>query len=145
MIDFKRLRMLIKQEEKLRWAIEKQMAKATKTTVSFSGSGSGSHRTESKVEEGAILLATLKDEYRQIDQELKQLRKELKPEIRRFRDPITRTAMNLRYINGVSVRKIAATMDYSEQHIFAMLNKTEDKINKRLKDRENTQKRSEFT
>ena len=78
MTDFVKMRELIRQEERYRWAVEKQMAKATKITSTLSKSGrSGSGRTGSQVEDGAVELAPLKEEYTEIKEELDAMRAEL--------------------------------------------------------------------
>ncbi len=145
MIDFKQIRVLIKREEKLRWALERQMAKATRSTASFSGSGGGRRSDTSKVENGAVAMVPLREQHREIECELKRVRQDLRPKIRRLSDPLARSVMTMRYIHGISVRKIASMLDYSEQHIFDTLNKSERQINQRVQLSETSRKTSEFT
>ena len=41
MIDFQEMRRLIREEERLRWALKKERSKAERITVSFSQTGAG--------------------------------------------------------------------------------------------------------
>ena len=129
MTDFERMRVLIRQEERYHWAVEKQMAKATKSTTSITPAGGcGGTRTGSRPEDGAVMLATLQDEYKEILDELNESRKELRESIARIRNTKSRlekTCLRMRYLQGMSVRKIAASLSYSEQHIHLKLHNAE--------------------
>lgn len=127
MIDFVRMRQLIRQEERMRWAIEKQMSKATKRTASISGMGGGI--AGDKVGDNAVILAEMRTDYDDIQAELESARAELRNEIKHLDDPLKRTVIKGRYVSGFSVRRMASALNYSEQHIFGMLRKTERLIN----------------
>ena len=127
MIDFVRMRQLIRQEERMRWAIEKQMSKATKRTASISGMSGGI--SGDKVGDNAVILAEMRTDYDDIQAELESARAELRNEIKHRDDPLKRTVIKGRYVSGFSVRRMAAALNYSEQHIFGMLRKTERLIN----------------
>ena len=130
MIDFVRMRQLIKAEERLHWAMVRERAKAEKITASLSKSGgSRGGGTSSRVEDGAIVLAVLSDEYKEITEELEQQRKELQKYLRRLED-IHRTVMKLRYMKGLSCRKIAEKLNFSEDWTYHMVKASEDKVNK---------------
>lgn len=132
MTDFVKMRELIRQEERYRWAVEKQMAKATKITSSLSKSGrSGSGRTGSQVEDGAVELAPLKEEYAEIKEELDAMKAELRISISKLRAPryrLDKTCLRMRYIQGISVRKIAVMLNYHEQYLFRKMREAEDLI-----------------
>ena len=133
MTDFERMRVLIRQEEHYRWAMEKQMAKAAKSTTSISPTGGmrGSTRTASRVEDGAIMLAALQDEYTEIREELEEERKELRETIGKIRNVkarLEKSCLRARYLQGMSVRKIALALNYSEQHIHKTLQNAEKRV-----------------
>lgn len=134
MTDFAQMRVLIRKEERLRWSIEKQMAKATKITTSFSQTGGGGGtKTGSQVEDGAIILAALKDEHRETFEELQQARAELRAGMAMVRNKhlsLGKSFVRMRYLQGISVRKIALVMNYSEQYVFRIIRHTEALINK---------------
>lgn len=132
MTDFERMRMLIRQEERYRWAVEKQRAKAEKITSGISQTGrSGSTRTGSQVEEGAIMLAALQDEYKEILDELMQARVELEATIKRIRSAkmrLEKTCLRMRYMQGMSVRRIALSLGYSEDYLHRKMRQAESRI-----------------
>lgn len=132
MTDFVKMRELIRQEERYRWAVEKQMAKATKITSSLSKSGrTGSAKVGSQVEEGAVELAELKLQYSEIKEELDAMREELKASITKLRAPryrLDKTCLRMRYIQGIKVRKIAEALSYSEDYIFQKMKQAETMI-----------------
>lgn len=133
MTDFERMRVLIRQEERYRWAVEKQMAKAAKSTTSISPTGGmgGSTRATSRVEDGAIMLAALKDEYAEIQEELEEARKELKESISRIRNAkkrLDKTCLRMRYLQGMSIRRIALSLNYSEDYLHRRMREAEAMI-----------------
>lgn len=132
MIDFVRFRELIRQEESLKWKLEKLMANATKITRSIESAGGGSG-TSSKVENGAILIEMLKEEKAEVESELKEMRKELTGRVRILRNPTMRVVMKMRYMKGINVQQLAIMLNYSEQHMFNTLKKAESIINQREK------------
>ena len=127
MIDFGRIRDLARQEERLRWAVERQMAKCTRITPTISdmpkGGGSGQ-----RMEEDVIRLALLKEQHEAVAGELRGERKTLAPYIRRLRDGTQRTAMTLRYMENKRIGVIMEAMGYSERQVFRILEKAESKI-----------------
>ncbi len=134
MTDFYRMRELIRDEERLRWSIEKQMARATKTTISISKSGGGGGgKTGSQVEDGAIIIAAMKDEQREMLEELKEARKELRAGLAMVSNRklgIGKTFIRMRYMKGIKVSVIAEKMNYSDKYIHRILRRSEALINK---------------
>lgn len=138
MIDFRRMRQLIKVEERLRWAIIREEAKATKITTTLSKSGgSRGGTTSKKVEEGAIAIVILKDEHASTEKELKQQRSELRSQLR-YLNEIQRTIMKMRYMQGIGCRDIARAMNYSDDHVYHTVMAAERLISERQKTRQNT-------
>ena len=66
-----------------------------------------------------------------ITTELEAMRAELRPMVEALESPLQKSAMRMRYIEGHSVREIAYSLNYSEQHIFRILTIAERSIQKR--------------
>ena len=128
MIDFRRMRELIKAEERLHWALLKERSKATKTTTSLSKNGGGGRgRTSSRVEDGAIALAIIQEEYDHVADELKRQRKELRGKLKRLTER-ERTIIRMRYIGGISCRQIAEDMHYDKFYMHSLIRIAENRI-----------------
>lgn len=128
MIDFQEMRRLIREEERLRWAIKKARSKAEKITASFNQAGGGGISTGDKVGDGAVTLAELTEIHDGISAELEAQRAELKSVMKIWdgqRVSGVKNCIELRYMKGRSVRKIAAALNYSEQYVFKMLKRGE--------------------
>lgn len=141
MTDFERMRVLIRQEERYHWAVEKQMSKATKSTTSITPAGGcGGTRTGSRPEDGAVMLATLQEEYKEILDELEEARKELRDSIARIRNAKSRlekTCLRMRYLQGMSVRQIAVSLNYTEDYLHRKMRDAEALILRIQREREN--------
>ena len=141
MVNFDRMRKLIRDEEHMRWAIERQTSKATKITTTLSKTGGGhTNRVESKTENGAVALAVLKDEYQSIWYELEAQRKELRRLMTKIRNEeyrLEKLCLRMRYLKGVSVRIIAVTQNYSESYIFNVMKRAEEMVMK-IQDKQNS-------
>lgn len=129
MIDLSRMRHLINRLPMARFRIDQAAAQATRCTASLTGMPRGGSPC-SQVERGAELLADAREAHAAISSELYQLRLELQPMLEQLTEPLEKTAMRMRYIDGVSVREIAYRLSYSEQHIFRVLSTAEKKIQK---------------
>lgn len=113
-----------------RLRVDMAMSKATRCTASLTGMPRGGGNG-SQVEDGAMLLDAAREAYKAICDELDASRKELEPMLETLTDPLEKTSMHMRYIDGYSVREIAYRINYSEQHIFRVLSRAEEKISKR--------------
>ena len=128
MIDFRRMRELMRAEERLHWALVRERAKAEKSTTSWSKNGGGGKgRTSSRVEDGGIALAIIQEEYDQIAEELKQQRKELRGKIKKLPEQ-QRTIIRMRYIGGISCRQIAEDLHYDKFYMHSLIRIAENKI-----------------
>lgn len=133
MIDFQRMRILIRDEERLRWAVIREEAKATKITTSLSKSGGGGKgRTSSKVEDGAIALAILKSGYQQTANELEKMRSELRKRLHGLTG-LEKSVIRMRYIEGMSCADIALKIHYDKCYMHHVVRRAEIKVNKRRK------------
>lgn len=75
-------------------------------------------------------LASLEE----IQSNLDRMRAELRPLIDMLPRPLERIVMQMRYMDGNSVREIAYRISYSEQHIFRVLERAEEKVCRIAKD-----------
>ena len=139
MTSFARIRDLAKQEERLRWAVERQTAKCTRSTTTYSdgpkGGGSGQ-----RMEEDVVRLVMLKEQHAAIEAELEAERAYLGGYVRQLKDGTPRTAMTMRYMNNMRIVEIGDIMGYSERQVFRLLQRAESIIIQRQKAREGRKK-----
>ena len=129
MIDFRRMRELMRTEERLHWALVRERSKAEKITSSWSANGGGGKgRTSSRVEDGGIALAIIQEEYDQTTEELKRQRKELRGKIKKLPER-QRTIIRMRYIGGISCRQIAEDLHYDRFYMHHLIRTAEQQIN----------------
>lgn len=127
MLDLRRMRFLINRLPAARFRVDKAMARATKTTTVLTGMPRGSG-TGDQTADGAIMLQLARDALDRIETELTEMRAVLGPMIEQIENPLQKSAMRLRYMDGMSVREIAYSLNYSEQHIFRILQRAEQNI-----------------
>lgn len=127
MLDLRRMRFLINRLPAARFRVDKAMARATKTTTILTGMPRGSG-TGDQTADGAIMLQLARDALDRIETELAEMRAILGPMIEQIENPLQKSAMRLRYMDGMSVREIAYSLNYSEQHIFRILQRAEENI-----------------
>lgn len=123
-IDLAKMRKLINRLPLARFRVDQAKSRATRITPVLTGMPHGSGGG-SRVEEGAILLMIAQDKYESLKAELKQMQDALSPMIDRINEPLQKNAMTMRYLESRSVREIAYCLNYSEQHIFRILQKAE--------------------
>lgn len=121
------MRYLINRLPMARFRVEQATARATRCTANWGGVGGGGSGT-SPVERGAELREIALDKYNEIKVELEGMRRELRPMVEALDNPLQRIVMEMRYLDGYSVREIAYRINYSEQHIFRALTAAESKI-----------------
>lgn len=127
MIDLHRMRFLLNRLPMARFRVEKAMSRATRTTAQITGMPHGSGVSD-PVASGVELLEAAREAYLRIRTELTEMQDELRPMIERLDDPLERTAMSMRYMDGHSAREIAFDLCYSERRIFQVLKDAEQKI-----------------
>ena len=128
-IDFGRMRELMRTEERLYWALIRERSKAEKSTAAWSSNGGGGKgRKSSRVEDGGIALAIIQEEYDQIAEELKQQRKELRGKIKKLPER-QRTIIRMRYIGGISCRQIADDLHYDRFYMHHLIRIAEQQVN----------------
>lgn len=127
MLDLRRMRFLINRLPAARFRVDKAMARATKTTTVLTGMPRGSG-TGDQTADGAILLQLAREALDRIETELSEMRAELGPMIEQIDEPLQKSVMRLRYMDGMRVREIAYSLNYSEPHIFRILQRAEQNI-----------------
>lgn len=129
-VDLRRMRYLINRLPMARWRLEQATAKATGCTSRW-GEVRGGGMVSKPVERGAELLDAATSAYEDMRQELYEMRQELRPLLGTLDRPLERLVMEMRYMDGYSVREIAYRLSYCEQWIFRTLTRAESKISKR--------------
>lgn len=125
MIYLYRMRQLIRQTVKVEWRIEQEQARATKITTTITGMPRGGSQHD-QVQDGAIRIAELKESYREILNELEQMRTELDTLINQMVDADDRAVMRLRYIKGWSPEDIAEAIHRTDRSVYYYLSRAED-------------------
>lgn len=125
MIYLYRMRQLIRQTVKVEWRIEQEQARATKITTTITGMPRGGSQHD-QVQDGAIRIAELKEAYREILNELEQMRTELDTLISQMVDADDRAVMRLRYIKGWSPEDIAEAIHRTDRSVYYYLSRAED-------------------
>lgn len=132
MIDFPRIRLLQRQEEKLRWMILRAEARATRTTRTLTGMPRGGGAGKG-MEDQIIMIATLKEQYIEVFEELNGMKAELRKMLKYIRNPYHNLAVQMRYIHGDKIRTICETMNYSDRQVVRFLRQGEQEVMKRIK------------
>lgn len=134
MINLYRMRQLMRQTIKVRWKIEREMARATKITTVLTGmprGGSG----RNQVEEGAIKLDEIRAAYRETLDELERMQDALDPLIDTLDNADDRAAMRLRYIKGFSPEDIAEAINRTDRSVYYYLSRAEDQLARKYPDK----------
>ncbi len=127
MIDFRKMRKLINRLPMARFRVDQAKSRATRVTPVLTGMPRGSGGS-SQVEEGAILIMIASEKYESMKAELKEMQDTLSPIIEGISDPLQKNVLRMRYMECRSVREIAYFLNYSEQHIFRILQRVERKL-----------------
>lgn len=125
-MNLRKFRILINRYPRARFNVDRAMSRATKCTAVLTGMpGGGSGST---IADGVELLMQAKAARDEIARQLRELRNELAPMLENLDDPLEKTVMRMRYMEGISVREIAYQLCYSERWIFKVLKEAERKI-----------------
>lgn len=142
MIDLRRMRWLIKHVPNMQWEIQRKTADVTRITTTLTGMPRGGG-TRSRVEDGAITLAAVKDAYREVIVELETMRAELEPLINQLEDPDEKGMMRLRYMEGNKPEDIAETMHRSARGVYYYLRRGENNVRRLYEQQEKREWRRE--
>lgn len=126
MNDFETIRKLARETQRLRWAMERQRARAVGVTRPMDGMpGGGSGQ---RMEEDVVRLTTLQAQYQRAKQRLEDARGRVRPGIEDLEDATERAVMELRYMQDTEIGEIADGMHYSERQVFRILRRAERRI-----------------
>lgn len=126
MVNLRKMRILINRYPRACFNVERAMSRAQKCTAQLTGMpGGGSGST---VADSVELVMQAEEARDRIAAELAHLRAELAPMIDALSDPLEKTVMRMRYMEGVSVREVAYQLCYSESRIFKSLKSAERHI-----------------
>lgn len=133
MIDFVRMRLLIRQTKKAKFEVEKAQARATLSGVQYSSMPKGGNSGD-KMQRDVITMTEVKDAYRQIINELASMQQELRPYVDSLDDVDQRAVMRLRYFGCHSPQTIAQSnmLNMSRMTVYRSLCKGEDAIKQML-------------
>lgn len=134
MVNFYRMRQLMRRTLKVQWKIEQEEAKATKITSVMTGMPRGGSGHD-QVADGAISISEIKAAYKEVLDELEGMRKELDPLINNLDNPDDRAVMRLRYINGFSPEDIAEAINRTDRSIYYYLSRAEDQLARKFPDK----------
>lgn len=127
MVNLYLMRELMRKTLKVQWKIEKEEAKATKTTAVITGMPHGGAGHD-QVADGAINIMEIKAAYREVLGLLEKMRSELDPLIDSLDNPDDRAVMRLRYIRGFSPEDIAEAISRTDRSIYYYLSRAEDEL-----------------
>ena len=131
MVDLYLMRELMRRTLKVQWKIEKEEAKATKTTTVITGMPHGGAGKD-QVADGAIKISDIKEAYREVLDTLQRMRDELDPLLDSLENPDDRAVMRLRYIKGFSPEDIADAIHRTDRSIYYYLSRAEDQLARRF-------------
>ena len=129
MINFIRMRKLMRELPDIEWDLERLSANATRITSHITGMprGGGGNRQE----DVAIALADATDAYRAALDELAEMRAELEPMIDLLDDINDQGVMRMRYIKGYKPDEIAVILEMSRRGVYYHLSHSERIINRK--------------
>lgn len=128
MVNFQRIRQLNQQKNDLGWRIIKMEARATKSTTTITGMPR-SGGTGNRMEEIIVEIATIKEAYIGICDELNKMQAELEKAMKVISNPMVRVSVHMRYIRGCKIREICETLNYSDRQVIRFLKQGENEIN----------------
>lgn len=128
MVNLKKMRILIRHEQRLMRRKDRIFANATKVTTVLTGMPHGGNGNKSQVETGAIELAEVEESYREVLDELNKMRTELEDMLTHLDDPDDIGIMRLRYIVGHYPEEIPDLVNLSRRAMFYHLSGAEKKL-----------------
>ena len=125
-INLRKMRILINRYPRACFNVERAVSRSQKCTAQLTGMpGGGSGQS---IADSVELVMQAEEARDRIAAELASMRAVLAPMLDTLADPLEKTVMRMRYMEGVSVREIAYRLSYVERWIFLVLRRAEDKI-----------------
>lgn len=134
MVRLGRMRQLIRQIPPMAFDLNRAEATATKITATLTGMPRGTDN-HSKVEDGAIMIAALRDAYDEACEELEAMQDELDPLISTLDNADWIAAMRLRYIMRFTPKEIGDSNYRVERTVFRYLRRAEARLIEMYPDR----------
>lgn len=137
MTDFGRILELAREEQRIRSAIDRQRARATRSaapTISDMPRSGGGNKQ--RLEEDVVNLVSLQEEHTVLQKELTAARAELKRDIRQLKTASLRTILRMRYLQNSRISIIAEDMSYSERQVQRIIRDGETQIHRIQRARE---------
>ena len=131
MVDLRRMRYLMQRLPMARLNVERAMSRATKVTSTLSDMPHGSG-VSNPVADGVERLTEAKAALQRLQGELHEMQAQLMPVIDELDNPLERTVMQMRYMDGISAWDIAYGLNYSERQIFRILKKAESRTTEKM-------------
>lgn len=128
MMDLKRMRFLLNRLPMARFRVERAMSTATRATAIWGGGMPRGGGLSDPVGRGAEMIAIAREEYQALKKELEELQREAEAVFQRVEDPLQRQFLEMRYLKGMTVRRIALMTSYSERHVFRVLKEAEEGV-----------------
>lgn len=130
MMNLRRMRILINRYPRACFNVDRAISRAQKCTAQLTGMPGGGRG--STVADGVDVIMQAEEVRDRIAAELAQMRAELAPMLDALDDPLEKTAMRMRYMDGMSAREIAFRLSYVERWIFHVLKRAEGKIEEKI-------------
>lgn len=134
MVNLYKMRALMRKAIRIRWRIERESSRATKTTTVITGMPRGGRRKD-QTAEGAITIAEVKKAYKEVFDELEQMQNELNPLIDTLDNADDKAVMRLRYIDGYSPEDIAEAINRTERSVYYYISRAEDTLARKYPDK----------
>ena len=131
-LNLRRMRILINRYPRACFNVERAMSQAQRCTAQLTGMPGGGK--PSTVADGVDLIMQAEEARDRIAGELSAMRAALSPMLEALDDPLEKTVMRMRYMEGVSVREIAYRLSYVERWIFLVLKRAESRIEEKNAD-----------
>lgn len=125
-MNLRRMRILINRYPRACFNVDRAISRAQKCTAQLTGMPGGGRG--STVADGVETIMQAEEVRDGIAAELADMRAELAPMLDTLEDPLEKTAMRMRYMDGMSAREIAFRLSYVERWIFHVLKRAEEKI-----------------
>ena len=125
-LNLRRMRILINRYPRACFNVEKAISRAQRCTSQLTGMPGGG--AGSTIADGVETIMQAEEARDRIAAELDSMRSRLSPILDTLEDPLEKTAMRMRYMEGVSVREIAFRLSYVERWIFRVLQQAESRI-----------------
>lgn len=131
MVDFARMRTLLRIVPKACFELEQLMSSAVGGTTNLSDMPKGGSSGD-KLERDVIRVAELREAYQEAFDELDAMKNELQPLLRKLKDEDVRAVMRLRYLVGYSPDEIDqdGRLPMSRATIYRMLRNGEQEVKK---------------